>query len=633
MMNPNDTGFSADYTNRDYYSIKNALIKRVQNSINTGTIQWTGQDPSDFGVALVEAFAYASDLVNYYIDKVANESNLATASQRQSIVNIAKTYGYTPANYRAATLQLTFSNSSSTARTLGVGTQCYGNVIANNVTSQVIFSTTTDVTVPAISGSTPGTVTVYASNGILSTTVSGNDATYGEKIGTSNGYTNQTMSFSSDTVVDNSLILYVKTGSSYANWNQVSKLSDYGPYDYVYSTDIDEYGNFSVVFGDGVNGAIPSNGSVIYAKYLIGGGQLGNVTTGVITNILSIPGYVGVYSGLSVTNSTVGVGGADPESNTSIKFNAPQALTALNRAVTLNDFSNLALGVYGVGKANAIASTRSSVTLYVAPEQSSTTTDLYPGWNSTNSETTAAWTTLQTAVINVIGGTTGANGNYIPGKCQIGTTVTYSPPTYIPIKLSVIYQKSNTAVAPNVEQDITTALLGVFSYTNMVFGDTIYPEDIETVIKSVPGVANAKLTYLYRSSDSAARTTLLGAPNEIFVLPNTTSNIILAPTSSDATLSAIGISSPASAWSPSLTAGVYSYSSSTSSVQTYNITATATNAGATMTFGLVGGSMSTFTGSFTTATLSSSGNYYYVLNITASDGITTNKYYFTITKS
>ena len=630
MMNLNDTGFSADYTNRDYYSIRTALITRIQNNINTGSLQWTGQDPSDFGVALVEAFAYATDLVNYYIDKVANETVISTASQRKSIVNIAKTYGYFPANYRAASLQLTFSNSSSSARTLGAGTQCSGYVSSNGVTSQVVFSTNTDIIVPAISGSTPGTATVYASNGILTTAVSGNDATYGEKIGTSSGYTNQFMTLSSDTVVDNSLSVYVKTGSSYALWNQVNKLSDYGASDYVYSVEIDEYGNFSVNFGDGVNGAIPSNGSSVYAKYLIGGGQIGNVTTGIITTINSIPGYVGVYSGLSVTNSTTGVGGADPESNTSIKFNAPQALTAINRAVTLNDFASLALGVYGVGKANAVGSNRSSVTLYIAPEQSSTTSDIYPGYDSTNTTLQASWTTLQTAVKAAI---TPDKGN---PKVQVGTTVTYSPPTYVPINMSIVYQKSSTVIAPNVEQDITTALLGFFSYTNMVFGDIINPEDVESVIKGVPGVNNAKVTYLYRASDSAARNILKGAPNELFVLPNNTSNIILAPTSSDATLSAISISSPANAWTPALTAGVYSYSSTTASIGTYTIYVTPTNSGATLTGGPVGGTMTAFnpgTGSgngLTTGTVTSVSNY--VVNVTASDGITVNKYYFTITK-
>ena len=40
---------SVDYTGRDYYSLREALIARIQDRIP----EWTASDPSDFGVALV----------------------------------------------------------------------------------------------------------------------------------------------------------------------------------------------------------------------------------------------------------------------------------------------------------------------------------------------------------------------------------------------------------------------------------------------------------------------------------------------------------------------------------------------------------------------------------------------------
>jgi hypothetical protein len=99
---------SIDYTSRDYYALRDALIQRVQE--RTGG-KWAGNDPSDFGVALVETFAYMGDIINYYIDRVANESYLGTATQRQSVLNLAAMLGYTAGGYTSATVNVTLTNS------------------------------------------------------------------------------------------------------------------------------------------------------------------------------------------------------------------------------------------------------------------------------------------------------------------------------------------------------------------------------------------------------------------------------------------------------------------------------------------------------------------------------------------
>ena len=113
---------SINYTGRDYYSLREALIARIQNRIP----EWTAADPSDFGVALVEAFSYMGDLIAYYIDRTANESFIQTATQRDSILNIAQNYGYIPAGYRQSTVDVTFSNSSSSIVTIPEGTVLKG---------------------------------------------------------------------------------------------------------------------------------------------------------------------------------------------------------------------------------------------------------------------------------------------------------------------------------------------------------------------------------------------------------------------------------------------------------------------------------------------------------------------------
>lgn len=101
---------SSDYTSRDYYALREELIARLRDRIP----EWKGTDPADFGVALVEAFAYMGDTINYYIDRIANEAYLGTATQRQSIIELATSLGYTPTGFRAATTTAYFKNVAGT---------------------------------------------------------------------------------------------------------------------------------------------------------------------------------------------------------------------------------------------------------------------------------------------------------------------------------------------------------------------------------------------------------------------------------------------------------------------------------------------------------------------------------------
>jgi hypothetical protein len=106
---------SVDYTGRDYYALRQQLIERVQARV----VDWKGNDPSDFGLALIEAFSYMGDLVNYYIDRVANESFILTATQRESLLNLAAMYGYIPAGYVSAATTLSMSSRAGFSGQIG----------------------------------------------------------------------------------------------------------------------------------------------------------------------------------------------------------------------------------------------------------------------------------------------------------------------------------------------------------------------------------------------------------------------------------------------------------------------------------------------------------------------------------
>jgi hypothetical protein len=498
-----DIPISINYTGRDYYAIREQLIARIQNRIPA----WTGTNPADFGIALIEAFAYMGDLMSYYIDRNANESFIATATQRDSVVNIAQAYGYIPAGYRAANVTLTFSNSSTdTSVTIPAGTVVSGDVVTNDVVNTVYFTTVSDVVSNVADNN--GTVTVIATEGQNVQRVSSQANIYGELLGSSLGTPNQSFELLENPVVDGSVSINVLEGDNYSSWKQVQHLIDYGPYDQVFAITTDANNNVFVNFGDGVSGQIPTNLADIRADYTVGGGVLGNIKALTITNIVYMPGVnsntlTALQSFLTVTNETEAIGGSEPESLEEIRYAAPLTLRTNNRAVTLEDFKNIAKRVTGVGKANATASTWTSVTIYLAPSRSASDTDLQPGLDDSGTPT-SEYNTLATDVKSALS-----------TSSLIGTSVTTQAPTYVDVILAIQYAKRPQYTDAQVEADIKSKIITDYGYINLDFGDVIYPQDVEQSLNSLSSIRVATVTAMFRQGGSG-QNTLTASVGEIF---------------------------------------------------------------------------------------------------------------------
>jgi len=621
---------SIDYTSRDYYAIREDLINLVKQRVNqSGGRRWVGDDSSDFGVALIEAFAYVGDLTNYYIDRIANETYLPTATQRKSVINLANLYGYSPTGFRAATLQVTFFNTynvtitgvsgNGTAITytapghivqvgdlvtiVGVdpvaynltneivtattptsftiagtintsyvnggtagksfiipqGTQLSGNVVIDDLVEEVIFTTVEQVTVPP-----RGAILAWAEHGenvaLRPENIAvGSSDISGELLGTSSGFPNQIFVLSENEVVEDTIEVYVQSGDTYELWTKVSQLTDFGPFDAVYSTRLDENNFVYIVFGDGISGFIPNTTSNIKAVYRVGGGVIGNINSEVINSIDKIPGlnqaavsvissHIVVSNKADESDSTgVGVGGAEPEDNRSIRENATRALRSSTRAVSLQDYSDLAFSVPNLGKSKAVSEIWTSVTLYVAPIRNINDVDFFPGKTSGNSDVTSEWTTLQTAV-----------QDFFEGKTLLGSTLTVAPPVYVPVKINVTFTRNDQFTAQQTEDEINQTIINQFSYPYLTFGQVITPSQISGVINSLRSVKSATVTALYRDVPGASPvvSTLIGAPSEIFVFQET--NVGITESSNNADLSTL-VSTPSGTFSPAFSPTHYSY--------------------------------------------------------------------------
>lgn len=619
----NETPVSVDYTSRDFYSLREDLILRIKENLPT----WSGEDPADFGYAMVEAFSYMGDVVNYYIDRVANESYLPTATQRQSILNIARNYGYSPAGFRAASLTVQFTNVDSAQVVLPAGTEVLATVTVGDRTFDLIYTVPTSTTVPGQVGEEVGVATTTAYNyedvsQRPENAASGGTDIAGELVAVSTGQPDQLYRLSESQVIDGSVVVYVQNGDFFEPWTRVAHLTDYGPFDSVYEvvTDANEFAY--IQFGDGVSGSVPNRFSAIKAAYNVGGGSIGNISANLINEIYRVPGLdtaqvAALAATLEVTNTSIGIGGQAPESNESIKEKAPQALTALNRAVSLKDFSSLALQVASVGKAKAVADYWTSVTMYVAPQRNIASVDQFPGYTDNPNDggvLLQEWYDIQNDV-----------ETFMEDKLLIGTSLTVSPPTYVEASLEVVYTKFDQFQDVVIETALLKAVLDYFAYNNSSFGQVIFPQQIEAELAKITGVRSIRVDGLYRTGDTAERKVLVGAENEIFVF--LTDNVTISQLSSVATLQAL-TASPGT-FSPTFTPNFNTYSlvvpNGTTSVA---ITPTLQSSSATLK---VDGSAAD-SGVATNVNVAV-GVDNVPIEILAADGVTTNTYTLTITRN
>ncbi len=91
-----------DYLTKDYEGFRQAMLDQIPLRLP----QWTDRGESDFGVVLIELFAYAADLLSYYQDRVANEAYLPTATQRRSVADLLRLIDYQIDPGLAATVHL-----------------------------------------------------------------------------------------------------------------------------------------------------------------------------------------------------------------------------------------------------------------------------------------------------------------------------------------------------------------------------------------------------------------------------------------------------------------------------------------------------------------------------------------------
>jgi uncharacterized phage protein gp47/JayE len=79
-----------DYVTKDFDGFRAGMLALIPQLLPN----WSDRSESDFGVVLIELFAYVADILSYYQDRVANEAYLASATQRRSVAELLRLIGY-----------------------------------------------------------------------------------------------------------------------------------------------------------------------------------------------------------------------------------------------------------------------------------------------------------------------------------------------------------------------------------------------------------------------------------------------------------------------------------------------------------------------------------------------------------
>jgi uncharacterized phage protein gp47/JayE len=193
----------------------------------------------------------------------------------------------------------------------------------------------------------------------------------------------------------------------------------------------------------------------------------------------TLTGVAIALNSAGVPQTTAMTGGADPETNDQIRANAPRAFRTQDRCVTLQDFSDLALTIPGIVRANAVASTYTSVSVYVIGPD---------GGPPSATVLTNVQTTLQ-------------------AKALAGVTVTVAGPSVVTVNVGSTSYPLTVEAWPrysraSVLYDVQQALKNMLAFSNIDFGMRITLSDFYKAILAVDGVRNAAIPMVARS-DSA----------------------------------------------------------------------------------------------------------------------------------
>lgn len=317
----------------DFDTIKGNLIAYLRSQSEFADYDFEGAGLN----VLLDILAYNTHYMGYYLNMVGNEMFMDTAQLRSSIVSHAKQINYIPGSMTGAKATINIKVTPSGAEDNAATTLTmpkYTRFISEPYQGKAYTFATTEA------------LSSIKSNG--SFTFSNVQVTQGEPlsfaytVGTTKRFTIPSANVDTDTVIvsvqNSSIDLITYT------FNQADDLTELSANSRVFFLEesSDTTGTYSIYFGDGTIGQNLNSSNIITIRYLETNGEYANKV-----NTFVSAANIGGYSGnIIVTSVSAASGGGEKETIENIRYRAPIAYTAQNRAVTVNDYQSLLLKDY-----------------------------------------------------------------------------------------------------------------------------------------------------------------------------------------------------------------------------------------------------------------------------------------------
>lgn len=481
-----------DYTSRDYTSIQKDLLDRATRVLP----EWTSRDASDFGMVFVDLWSYMGDILHYYVDRAAGEAHLSTATQRESVLAIAALMDYIPSGRTPASGQVTLNIASSVGTdSVPVLIPKYTRLIAtpkNSSATPVVFTTDTAIAITStLSGSyfdsTSGSYfTAYPKTTSPTITIQVTEGERYEEYFTATGKVGQQIQLGNSGVVRSTVTVNVAEGlnGAYVEYAPVDRILEATSSQKVFYLDTTATDRSVVVFGNGVNGAIPVPNAPIKVNYRRSRGAAGNLPA---YSINAFEGPLSTGSSLNgivvVGNESPLIGGSDSESMSSMKTNIPLSFRTQDRAVSLQDYADLALRVPGIAKASATVS-GNTVTVRVVNNE----TDYSSRTIAQN--TIAADTSVELTV-----------SDYLQPRSVAGINVSVSSAVSLDrVRVKLALRVLDGYVRQAVESNVIDAIRSLFVFDNVEFSGSVSLGTLYRTIMSVTGVDYITISQFTKGS-------------------------------------------------------------------------------------------------------------------------------------
>lgn len=427
------------YTNKDFDSIKENILENIPRL----TQDWTDFSESDLGMVLVNLFCGIGDMLSYYIDKKALDTNLMTTKVRSTAENLCEQLDYRIKRAIGAEVELTFTPDTEIIEDI---------VIPAYTVCSTIGGTKFITTEKVVLRPTDESVNVHAIQGEL---IQETFQATGEDV--------QEYQLTRQNIAENLFDVTVNG----VPWKEEDKdeFKDISTNVYMLKTDYSNYGTLK--FNTSI-GSVPIKDQNILVVYASTDGLYGNTKKGLITKIESV--FTG-SSMIKVENLVDAKYGRDRETIEEAKYNAPRSLRTMNRAITADDYEILATSINGVDKAKVVNESNwwRAVSVYIASDTGEV---------------------IEQELKDKV-------KNFLLERNEITVDVEVKDAIYVPVSVELNVYLKNMYSRAEVKGNVDYAIRERFSPSKMTFGGGVIGEqesigmqlgDVYTTVESIDGV-------------------------------------------------------------------------------------------------------------------------------------------------